>query len=443
MTVSWITARPIDTRLLWGEAGASLHELIVEGRVKLHRVTLSGLRPGATYSYVPWFGDNWAGDAAPYRFVAHDWKQERLTVAVLGDMQPRDTFTRRGGRIAAEGIAASGADLVVQLGDVAEIGAFPSDWLDALDSLSLFAARTPVVGIIGNHDYYGDPGHNFRALFPYPYADPRAAYWSFDLAGAHFVMVDCCEDDGEVSAAQKEWIETDLRAASGSRFRFLFLHLTPITTGTSKTAGKLERWLLPLADRLGVDAVFFGHDHHYEHWEVVYGQEDLVFDPDDEPSGRMIHYFCSGGGGAHLEIDYGLLTRKASSFERRLYDRRRGEWIERSYERLPWDTERYIDHTDDPEYGQLADGKHYYHLPGEATYQGDSEWLGYRYGEQTLHYLLISLGPEEALVSVNYPSGELLAGPRGDLPQVFSIAAGAAALADPAAPPSRTAPTSP
>jgi hypothetical protein len=433
MTVSWITARPIATRLLWGEEGASLQELVIEGRVKLHRVTLSGLRPGARYRYLPQFGDNRSGDGPLYRFVAPDWKKERLTVAVLGDMQPRDAFTRRGGRIAAQAVAASGADLVLQLGDVAEIGAFPSDWLDSLDSLNLFASRIPVVGIIGNHDYYGDPGRNFRTLFPYPYADRKATYWSFDLAGAHFVMVDCFEDNGEVSAAQKEWIERDLKAAAGSRYRFLFLHLPPITTGTSKPAGELERWLLPLADRLGVDAVFFGHDHHYEHWEVVYGRDDLVFDPDDEPSGRMIHYFCSGGGGAYLEIDYGLLTRKASSFERRLYDRGRNEWIERSYVRLPWDKERYIDHTDDPEYGQLVDGKHYYHLPDEAAYQGDTEWLGYRYGEQTLHYLLISVGPEEAVVSVHYPSGELLAGPRGDLPQLFSIPAIPAVSAIPAA----------
>jgi 3',5'-cyclic AMP phosphodiesterase CpdA len=279
--------------------------------------------------------------------------------------------------------------------------------------------------VIGNHDYYGDPGRNFRALFPYPYADPRAAYWSFDLAGAHFVMVDCFERDGHLSGAQKTWIEADLRAAAsrGSRYRFLFLHLTPITTGTSETAGELERWLLPLADRTGVDAVFFGHDHHYEHWEVVYGNQGLVFDPGDRPAGQPIHYFCSGGGGAYLEIDYGLLTRKPSTFERRLYDRRAGQWVKRTYARLPWDSERFIDHTDDPEYGQLLDGKHYYHLPEEASYQGDADWLGYRYGEQTLHYLLIEIGPEEAVISAHYPSGELLTGPRGDLPQRFSIPA--------------------
>jgi len=423
MIVSWISARPIGTRLVWGEEGAAPYEHEDAERVKLHRVTLSGLTPGERYRYAVDFDGDGCSDDPVYAFVATDWSRERLSIAVLGDMQPRDAFTRRGGRIAAQGIAASGADLVVQLGDVAEIGAFPSDWLDSLDNLSLCASRIPTVGIIGNHDYYGDPGRNFRTLFPYPYADPTGAFWSFDAGGAHFVMVDCFEEDGSTSAAQKAWIEADLAAARerGCRYVFVFVHLTPITTGTSDTAGELERWLLPLADRAGVDAVFFGHDHHYEHWELVYGGEDLVFDPDDEPTGRMVHYFCSGGGGAYLEIDYGLLTRKPTSFERRLYDRRRGEWVQRSYFRLPWDTGRFIDRTDDPEFGQLLDGRHYYHLPEEVAYQGDTAWLGYRYGEQTLHYLMIEIGPEEAVISAHYPSGELLSGPREDLPQSFTI----------------------
>ncbi|MBN1837839.1 MAG: metallophosphoesterase family protein [Spirochaetales bacterium] len=424
MIVSWITLRPIGTRLAWGEEGALSRAHEDEERTKLHRVTLSELSPGVRYQYAADFDGNGCEDDPRHCFTATDWSRDGLTILVLGDMQPRDAFTRRGGRIAAQAVAASGADLVIQLGDLAEIGAFASDWLDALDALSLFASRIPTVGIIGNHDYYGDPGRNFRALFPYPYADPKGAYWSFDAGGSHFALVDCFEKDGSVSAAQKAWLEEDLRRAGAdrnTRHLFVFEHLTPITTGTSEPAGELERWLLPLADRRGVDAVFFGHDHHYEHWELVYGNEGLVFEPQDSPTGRRVHYFCSGGGGAYLEIDYGLLTRKPTSFSRRLWDRARGEWVERSYFRLPWDSGRYIDHTDEPEFGQLLDGRHYYHLPEEASYQGDTEWLGYQYGEQTLHYLLMRLRPEGAQISAHYLSGEILAGPRGDMPQAFTI----------------------
>ena len=421
--VSWLTGQPAETRLFVGTDPGSLEERRGEGRGRLHRITLPALEPGRRYYYAPDFEGAGASGKRLYTFAAPDWNRDQAEIIVLGDLQPRDAFARRGGLLMAEAVAAAGADLVVQLGDVAEIGAFASHWLAALANLAAFTSGIPMVGVIGNHDYYGDPGRNFRSLFPYPYADPRGAFWSFEVAGAHFMMVDCFEEDGRVSDRQKAWVEADLAAAAagGARYLFVVLHLTPLTTGTSKAGTELEGWLLPLADRAGVDAVFFGHDHHYEHWEVVYGSSGLVYDPAHRPTGRSVHYFCSGGGGAYLEIDYGLLTRKPSTIRRRLYDLQRKVWIERRDFRLPWDRERYLDHTGNPAYGQLLDGRHYYHLPEERSYQGDTGWLGYRYGEQTLHYLLIRLGPEEAVISAHYPSGELLAGPGGRHPQRFSI----------------------
>jgi len=425
LLVSWITARPIPTRLAWGPDSASPEHPAsprmegAEARTRLHRVTLSSLTPGTRSCYAVDFDGDGSADEPRHCFRAADWSRAPLTVAVLGDMQPKDALSRRNGRIMAQALAESGADLIIQLGDLTEIGALRSHWLDSLENLSVFASRIPTVGAIGNHDYYGDPGRNFRALFPYEYADERAAFWSFQAAGAHFVVLDCFEEDGAMSAAQKAWVEADLKIAAQRRLAgevgwvFMILHPTPLTTGTSEPAGELERWLLPLADRSGVDAVFFGHDHHYEHWELVYGSEDLVFDPGDEPSHRPVHYFCSGGGGAHLEIDYGLLPRKPRTCTRRRYARRLGQGVKRRYLRLPGDASRYID----------RDGRHYYHLPAEASYQGDTGWLGYGYGEQTLHYLLIRLGADEAVVSAHYPGGQLLAGPHGDLPQRFTIPA--------------------
>jgi hypothetical protein len=135
----------------------------------------------------------------------------------------------------------------------------------------------------------------------------------------------------------------------------------------------------------------------------------------------VVHYFCSGGGGAHLEIDYGLLTRRPSIIRRRLYDLGREAWVERRDIRQPWNPTRYLDHTDHRAHGHLPDGKHYYHLPEEQSYQGDTGWLGYRYGEQTLHYLRVQITPDQVVVSAHYPSGELLSGPDGLHPQVFSI----------------------
>ena len=238
--VSRLTGQPAETRLFAGMDPGSLEERRGEGRGRLHRITLPALEPGRRFC-----------KKRLYTFAAPDWNLDQAEIIVPGDLQPRAAFARRGGRLMAEAVTAAGADLVVQLGDVAGIGAFASHWLAALANLAVFASGIPMVGVIGNHDYYGDPGRNFRSLFPHPSADPHGAFWSFEVAGAHFVMVDCFEEDGRVSGRQKAWVEADLAAAAdgGARYLFVVLHLTPLTTGTSRAGTELEGWLLPLADR--------------------------------------------------------------------------------------------------------------------------------------------------------------------------------------------------
>jgi len=423
MVVSWLTADSLATRLFFGPDPDALQPLLAGAAGRRHRVELSGLAPGGRYFYIPDFGAGATVAGAPFSFVAPDSSAASAELVLFGDMQAADDFTRRGGALISRAIAASGADLVVQLGDVVQAGGYAPFWRDALVAISAFAAATPLVGVIGNHDYYGDDARAFRDLFPYPYVDPTGGYWSFELAGACFVLLDSSRLGGSAGRRQKAWAEATLAAAADASYRFIILHHTPLTTGTSGSGGALEAWLLPFADRLGVDAVFFGHDHHYEHWETTYGNEGLLFDPADRPSGRSIHWFCSGGGGARLEIDYGLLTRAPAAIQRRLYDSSAGAWLQRSDFRLAWDSGRYLDYQNDLDYGQLRDGRHYYHLPAEAAYQGDTGWLGYGYGEQTLHYLRLSIGPDEAVISVHYPNGDTLTGPGGVVPQVFRLPA--------------------
>jgi 3',5'-cyclic AMP phosphodiesterase CpdA len=235
MIASWITAYPIESRLFVGTDPDSLEIQSGEVRAKLHRAILAGLEPGRRYWYAPDFGDGGHPGDRLYTFVAPDWSGHSAEILLLGDMQPRDAVSRRGGRLMARAVADAAPDLVIQLGDLAEIGAFPSHWLATLSILSTFASGSPTVGVIGNHDYYGDPGRNFRRLFPYPYP-PGGSYWSFDVAGAHFAMVDCFENAGKVSDCQKAWLEDDLAAAAarGARYLFVVLHQTPLTTGTSR-----------------------------------------------------------------------------------------------------------------------------------------------------------------------------------------------------------------
>ncbi len=435
VTINWLSAAPTGTRLLFGaddmeQGNGSVGSLeLIEGSEfpsRIHHITVKGLRPGVAYRYAPLFGDGTDLDTPLYRFTAPPERTSSARIVIVGDMQPKpgEEITIRGGQTVASGIARENPDLVVQLGDLASIGGLFGHWLLLLEGISAFSPSVPFHAVAGNHDQYGDGGRNFGRLFPYEYADGKWLYHSFDFANAHFVMMNAFEYRGrEPSERQKAWVEKDVGLARnrGADFIFFVIHDTVLSTGTIGTNETLLAWIVPLADRLDVDAVFYGHDHHYEHWIVEYGGNGLVFDPKHKPEANTVHYFCAGGGGARLEIDYGLITRKRKEFTRRMYRLDTGEPFDIAVTQDPWDDTVFIDRSSDPWYGQPYGGKHYYQGPKGKTCQNDTQYFGYGYGEQTLHYILLELNSDEARITVRYPNGDLLSGPDGAYPQEFVL----------------------
>jgi len=361
-----------------------------------------------------------------YEFTAPPEKDAPVRILVVGDMQPKpkEAVTIHGGALVAAGIVREKPDLVVQLGDLSYIGGFFNYWFPLLQNISAFSPFVPMQAVPGNHDQYVDGGRNYAEFFPYDFASGKGLYYSFNIGSAHFVMINAFEKgDEKITDTQKEWVERDIAAAreSGMEWIFLAVHDCVLSTGTEGTSEPLLAWIVPLADRMDVDAVFYGHDHHYEHWLVEYGKNGLVFDPADTPLGNPVQYFCAGGGGGRLEVDYGLMTREPASFVRRMYRLPGGEPFDLEIAQNPWDSSVYIDRTDNPDYGQPFGGKHYYQAPPGPTCQTDTAWFGYEYGEQTLHYILIEIEGNEARISVRYPNGDLLAGPDGRYPQEFIL----------------------
>ena len=424
LVISWIAIdNAAEQSFYIGTRPTSLEPVSPEIYGELRRVRLSQLLPGIEYIY------SIAGrEGKKHRFTAFD-ASPGLRFAVFGDMQPMNPVSETGNEIMEQALAKANADLYVQLGDLVEIGGRKTDWQSALQYLGHFAASAPIAPLPGNHDHYLDPNlKNFRSFFPVDYVDKAGGYYSFDLKGVHFLFLDNFDAllGLGMSSAQKKWAEEDLKSADDRdiTWKFVFLHHSILTTATSAQDWDVQSWLIPLADRHGVDAVFFGHDHDYEHWIYEYGWNDLVYGPADTPSGREIHYFCSGGGGARSEIHYGLLSRSPLITRRRWYDLDAGAWKDVTTERMAWNKELFIDHTDNPLFGQPFDGKHYYHLPSVQSYSTDNEHFGYQYGEQTLHYIIVEIPKNKSdvcRISVHYPNGEKLTGPNGRLPQRWEL----------------------
>ncbi len=241
---------------------------------------------------------------------------------------------------------------------------------------------------------------------------------------------------------QKIWAEKDIAIASeNSDWVFVFFHHTLLTTGTSRRNWDLQSWMVPIADKFGVDGVFFAHDHHYEHWFYEYGKNGLVYDPIHIPSGEPIHYFVSGGGGAQSEYSYGLLGQKKNKYsdseindfttevrsneKQKWYDLNKKEWITKNVKRSNWSRFLYIDHTDNPAFGLPSHkGKQFYHWPPTKSFSTDNEHYGYDYGEQTLNYMKIETLGKDGLdlkISAHYPNGDIISGPEDVTPQVWTF----------------------
>lgn len=143
----------------------------------------------------------------------------------------------------------------------------------------------PVALAPGNHDIRGI--HRNAEIFCEYF---RKLYFSFDYEGCHFVILDSetIGADARVTGAQLQWLKQDLESAKDAKFTFVAIHrpLFPVDGNIGYSLDKHPRErdaLHALFMQSGVDAVFHGHEHLYNHRER-----------------DGIHYFITGGAGAEL-----------------------------------------------------------------------------------------------------------------------------------------------
>jgi hypothetical protein len=158
-------------------------------------------------------------------------------------------------------------------------------------SWGIYRERVHVVA--GNHDYYSDPLPNYYTYFGEAAGPPGLGYYSFDLAGWHFIGLN--SNCGYVlcgpSSDQFAWLKADL-AANQSTCTLAFWHNPRFSSGLAGNAD----WLWPFWDEMvasGVDLVINGDDHDYERFAKINADGE----PDPE---NGVREFVVGTGGASL-----------------------------------------------------------------------------------------------------------------------------------------------
>lgn len=377
-------------------------------------VRITGLKAGQQYRYeVEQDGELWQShfQTAPapdstIRFIAYaDSETEPESTGKRVNWEdPRSPHSTRPYLVdQTEGYAANlkvieqrKPDFVLIAGDIVETGGEQRDWDEFWKHNRHLADHIPIVGVIGNHEYYGGPndGHyeensSERAVDKYltyfrspsngrPEARERGRYFRMDYGPISVIALDACNGLPHLSQAdtnlylssqrrplgdfnpgslQYRWLEQQLREAQKrSQFTFVCFHHCPYSSGVhclpvgfnvpaeDLQSGRPMRVLTPLFARYGVDALLNGHDEMMERSEV----EALEIRPDGSRHPYRLQVYDVGIGGDGL----------------------RGPELPN-----PW--VRFLAHTHSPEIwrdGVLQDGgKHYGHLEVEVA-QVEGRW---------------------------------------------------------------------
>jgi hypothetical protein len=251
------------------------------GPASRHAVALRDLPAGKPVHYRVVAGSDVSGD-----FVFHPAPAAGavLRFVVYGDV--------RGGHDVHARLVASMLDeapaLVLSTGDLVLRGSSEGDWQRFFEVTAPLLARVPYYPVAGNHDLglAGDERRRMNQIFllwPGPADRPAWGHWySFEVAGVHFAMLD---SNAYEHAEQLAWLERDLEAARARGVHAIFatVHDGPYSRGPhGGNAHAAERYV-PLLARHGVTLLFSGHEHLYQR-------------------GRAggLHYMVTGGGGAPL-----------------------------------------------------------------------------------------------------------------------------------------------
>jgi uncharacterized repeat protein (TIGR02059 family) len=303
VTIVWRTNLTCsnDSRVEYGISGNNLTQIatgtasipLSNSNVKDHIVMITGLSPGTQYFYnvgttsgggLP--ADCEGGGTTEHFFVTAPsvGTATPFTAWFVGDSGSgsANQVAVRDAMLAETGAAPP--NLFLHAGDIAYIDGtdaeFTSNHFGIYQSI---LRHTPLWPTLGNHEARSVN----TALGTGPYYEAHVlptggevggvpsgteAYYSFDYANAHFIVLDSMDSDRAQGSPMLTWLQADLSGTAQEWVIALFHH-PPYTKGTHDSdsavdsGGRLvdmRETVLPILEAGGVDLVLGGHSHIYE-----------------------------------------------------------------------------------------------------------------------------------------------------------------------------------
>ncbi|MHA1340972.1 MAG: metallophosphoesterase [Promethearchaeota archaeon] len=280
-----------------------------------HCFILKDLKPNTEYFYQIFIGDQLKGKIDERRNKIYKFKtgiplasgknaddpKNYFEFTIVGDMHAKYA-SNISKSFEIMDIMAPNRDFIVAVGDCIDDGNNESDWQAFFRDLRKWLPYYPIMNTTGNHDTNNHTKYSrFIRTWNHPFVDrKKGAYYSFRYGNAAFIMLDSNNAGGWEPTPlddQYDWLESELeKYHEENLWIFVMLHHQIYSTGDFAMSPIAHQVYRPLFDEYHVDAVFYGHDHHFE-----------VFWTNKNSNWGGTKYFVVGAGGDQNHVDYSIM----------------------------------------------------------------------------------------------------------------------------------------
>lgn len=263
--------------------------------VRINAVRITGLKADTEYVYRVGDGEKMS-DVKTFETTKKD---RGVNFFVIGDTQANDT-TNTDQITKLLGESGVKYDFGIQTGDAVDNGGNYTMWANIAQVFSGdFLGRQDLVQVLGNHEYYGDDdASTANAYFDLSDGEEAPAYYSTQYGNVYVAVINY----GNINEETVEKVKEDAKK-NNATWKVLTLHQPPYYTNPSGNSEETAQLVRNLADDVGFDVVFAGHDHSYSRTAPQTGNEIN----DD----GTIYYICGSTG----EKSYSVVPNSSFNFE--------------------------------------------------------------------------------------------------------------------------------
>ncbi|MFC4401171.1 purple acid phosphatase family protein, partial [Mariniflexile soesokkakense] len=298
--IKWTTNNPTDTKINYGTTLGALSSNVSNGSsVTNHEITLTGLTPNTKYYYdiadssVVYLPEN----SEMYVKTAPTPGTDQFVRAwILGDagtanQDQRNVRDAYYNYVGAAPTNTGLTDMMLFLGDNAYNSGTQNEYQAAFfDIYDDMFKKSTAWSCLGNHDGYSTNSSTqtgpYYDIFTFPKAGESGgvasgteAYYSFDYANIHFIVLESYQTDRSVGGAMYNWAQSDIQNTTQDWIVVLFHH-PPYTKGSHNSDTETEliqmrQNFMPMLEANGTDLVLNGHSHSYERSYFINGHQGL------------------------------------------------------------------------------------------------------------------------------------------------------------------------